>query len=130
VSKSRHEPGSTWYQRGKKPGLRSRRYWWRELKAQGRCVCCWKPRDREGSLCRRCCERAKLRARRKRGWDGRSPWQPKQQGRAPRRSVCCTLPLADYDRLKQLVDDEGSTIGALVREVVLTYLGDVFDGGA
>lgn len=118
--------GSVWHRPGVRPGLRSRAQFWKVLKAQGRCVSCWKPRDREGSLCVRCCRRARDAQRRKRGWDGTSVWQPKQATRGVRHYVGCSLPHADYLRLRQLAREDVVGIGTIVREAVQTYVSDVF----
>lgn len=70
----------------------------------------------------------KLHMRRRRGWDGVSEWKPKRAGRAPRRSVSCTLPLEDYEQLIRLVKSQSSSVGTIVREAVQDYLGEVCEG--
>lgn len=121
--------GSVWHRPGRKPGLRSKPKFWRELQAQGRCMLCWKPRQRAGATCDRCRERQKLAMRRSRGWDGISEWKPKRTGagRALRHHVGCTVLHEDYVRLKQIMDDEGKRAGTVLREALQSYLGDIFD---
>lgn len=106
---------------------RSQPFWWRRLKLKGLCVSCWHVRDRPGALCRKCCENAKLHARRKRGWDGVSEWKPKRHGRAPRHFVGCSLPRPDYRLLLRLVARDKTTRGTIIREAVQAYLRDIFE---
>ena len=122
---------SVWYSPNKPKRsrvTRSQPFWWRQLKLMGLCSSCWKVRDRPGTLCRCCCERAKLRKRIKDGWDGISEWKPKAHSRNSRHYVGCSLPDQDYRQLIEIAQRQGVKLGSVVREAVQLYVGDISEG--
>jgi hypothetical protein len=90
---------------------------------------CSAPLDRTGLRCRACCDRQRAYMRRRRGWDGHSPWTPRRQSAASqgRRYVGTHLPDADHRLLMELVRREGTPASKIVREAVSSYLNDIFE---
>ena len=89
------------------------------------------PRQTEGrwKCCARCREQAKRYARKRRGWDGASSWVPARI-RRPSQSIPVRIALEDVAELKRLVQRDGGSLSGLIREAVMSYLGEISERGA
>ena len=95
-----------------------------------RCAKCSRPVDvPRWKTCARCREQAKGYARRRRGWDGVSPWVPARI-RRPSQSIPVRIALEDVAELKRLVQRDGGSLSGLIREAVMSYLGEISERGA